>query len=406
MTAFRFAAIDRAGQRREGRLEAESRDSALAELRAAGLRTLSIEPADAVLPFWQRDLLGGDNPSQRDVIAFFQDLATLLGANLTVDRALRLSLRQASRRMRPILQKILEEVVAGRAMSDAMRAQGKIFPTAAIEVVRAGELTGTLAGVVARIAETMRRQQEMQSAITSALIYPALLVVMALGIVLLVVTSLLPSIAPLFNAPGVVAPLPIRLLQGADKFFSANWQMLLAASIISLAGMVMWWRNASAKMWRNRLWRRLPLIGGILNEIDTGRVCRILGTLVAARVPLPQALAVTETMPDGLFFKQTLASARRQIQEGARLADALAPLYSTSPQMVDMIRTGEEVNRLDDMLLRVADLAEDNVRTRVDRLFTLLTPVITIFMGVVIGGLIMSIMTAVLSVNDLAAGPT
>jgi general secretion pathway protein F len=405
MTAFRFAAIDRAGQRKNGRLEAESRESALAELRAAGLRTLSIEQAEAVLPFWQRDILGGDKPTQRDVISFFQDFATLLGANLTVDRALRLSLRQASKRMQPVLQKILAEVVAGRAVSDAMRNQAGIFPDSSIEVVRAGELTGALAEVVARIAETMRRQQEMQSAITSALIYPALLLVMAFGIVLLVVTSLLPSIAPLFNAPGVVAPLPIRLLQGGQAFLEENWQMLTVGSVLCLIALVLWWRNAAMRAWRNRMWRRVPLIGGILNEIDAGRVCRILGTLVAARVPLPQALAVAQNMPNGIRYRQTLGSARQAIQEGARLADALAPLYATSPQMVDMIRTGEEVNRLADMLLRVADLAEDNVRTRIDRLFTLLTPVITIVMGLIIGGLIMSIMSAVLSINDLAAGP-
>jgi general secretion pathway protein F len=114
---------------------------------------------------------------------------------------------------------------------------------------------------------------------------------------------------------------------------------------------------------------------------------------------------VCENIPSGAAFRQTLASARLGIQEGLRLADALQPLYASAPQMIDMIRTGEEVNRLDDMLLRTADLAEAGVKTRIDRLFTLLTPVITSVMGLLIGGLIVSIMSAILSVNDLTAAP-
>ena len=245
----------------------------------------------------------------------------------------------------------------------------------------------------------------MQSAIVSALIYPALLLVMALGIIGLVVTSLLPSIAPLFDAPGVVAPAPIRFMKAAETFLSENGLLLAGASVAIGLALLVWWRRPQARAWRNRNVRRLPLLGGMLNEIDVGRVCRILGTLVAANVPLLHALRATVDLPGGHLFRETLALSHRRIQEGARLSDALSPLGKAAPQMLDMIRTGEEVNRLADMLLRAADLAEENVRTRIDRLFTVLTPVITCVMGLVIGGLIMSIMSAVLSVNDLAATP-
>jgi general secretion pathway protein F len=402
MSEFKFTGIDRDGRKKQGRIAAENRDNAAVALRAAGVRVMSLDEAADDVPFWQRDLLGSEKPSRKEVIGFFNDLSALLGASLTVDKALRLSLRQATRRMRPVLSRLIESVVAGRALSDSMRTHDGVFDRAAIEIVRAGEVSGALAEVVANIAETMRRQEEMRSAIVSALIYPAILTVMALVIVVVTVSSLLPSIAPLFEAPGVVVPLPIQFLTFMETVIAEDWPLLLAASSVILIAAVAWWRNAAAKASRNRMWRRLPLLGAILTDIDVGRTCRILGTLVTARVPLPQALAVSENIPAGLAFRQTLGAARRSIQEGARLADALQPLHATAPRMIDMIRTGEEVNRLGEMLLRIADLADTAVKTKIDRLFTLLTPLITCFMGLVIGGLIMSIMGAILSVSDLA----
>lgn len=405
MSSFEFSGIDAEGRRKTGRVEAPTRETALATLRGAGVRVTDIRAASEDLPFWKRDLLGGDRPGRKDVLAFLIDFSTLLGASLPVDKALKLSARQATKRMRPVVQSLTENVVAGRALSEAMRGHPQVFSPTAIEMVKAGEMTGTLSEIFERLAETSRRQEEMRSAVTSALIYPALLVVLSIVIIIVVVSSLLPSIAPLFDAPGVVAPLPIRLMQGAQRLIAEDWPVLCAGFIVLLAALVVWWRNAAARAWRNRLLRRTPLLGDLLIEIDVGRTCRVLAALVAARVSMPRALAVVESLPAGIAFRETLSAARYRLQEGARLADALEPMRADAPHMVDMIRTGEEVNRLDTMLLRVADFSEENARTRIDRLFTLLTPVITCVMGLVIGGLIMMIMTSILSINDLAATP-
>lgn len=406
MSGFDYAGIDSEGRRKRGRIHAETREGAMSALKASGVRVIDIHAAvGGDLPFWQRDILGGDKPGRKDLLAFYLDIATLLGANLPVDRALRLSSKQARPRMRPVVQALLDGVVAGRDLSEAMRAHPTVFPATAIEMVKAGELTGTLAAIFARIAETTRRQEELRSAVTSALIYPALLIGLSVIIIVVVISSLLPSIAPLFDAPGVVAPAPIRLLKATERLVAEDWPLLLAASLAAMLCLFLWWRNPRAQAWRNRALRRAPLLGSLLADIDVGRTCRVLGALVAARVPLPRALAVVETLPAGLEFRSIVAEARRRIQEGARLADALEPLRNVAPQMIDMIRTGEEVNRLDDMLLRVADLSEENVRTKTDRLFTVLTPVITCIMGLVIGGLIMMIMTSILSINDLAGAP-
>ena len=182
--------------------------------------------------------------------------ATLLGANLPVDRALRLSCQQARPRMRPFVQALYDGVVAGRALSEAMRAHPGVFPVAAIEMVKAGEMTGTLAGIFARLAETSRRQEELRSAITSALIYPALLIGLSFIIIIVVVSSLLPSIAPLFDAPGVVAPMPIRLMKAAERLMAEDWPFLLAAGFATALGAFLWWRNPKAQVWRNRMLRR------------------------------------------------------------------------------------------------------------------------------------------------------
>lgn len=403
MTTFSFEGIDAAGRKQRGRLDAPTREHAAGQLRASGLRIVSITEASGDVPFWQRDIIGGNTPATEHVLTFFRDLATLLDANLTIDRALRLTLRQSGKQMRPVVQRMLDAVVAGRSLSDAMQAERGIFPEAAIETIRAGEMTGTLAGVTTQIAETLKRQEELRSTIVSALIYPSVLLVMAVGIIIVVMSSLLPALAPLFDAPGVTPPAPIRFVNALSALRDQYGVMLAVGSVAGLLLFALLWTRPGAKAWRNRAIRRLPLVGTLLNDVDTARVCRVLGTLVGARVPLPQALAATVNLPGGEDFRQALADARRRITEGARLADALLPLQKLSPQTLDMVRTGEEVNRLGEMLLRAADLAETGVRKRIDRLFTLLVPAITCVMGIIIGGLILSIMSAVLSVNDLAA---
>lgn len=404
MTHFRYEAIDREGLLRSGRVEAQTRAKAMSLAGAGGRRVTRLEAVSAGGSIWTRDLFGTGRVRQGDVLSVVKDLATLIEAELTIDRALRLVIRQAPKSMTAILEAVLADVLAGVALSKALARHPKAFPRDVVEVAAAGELTGTLGRVLRDLAVSMARAQEIRRTVVSALIYPSLLLVMALGIVGLVVGVLVPSLEPLFDQPGIEPPAVIALTRSVEDLLSRHWPALLAGQAITIAVVVSLWRRPAVAERRDALLLRMPLLGPVLAGIEAGRICRTLGTLLNANVGLPTALAATRLVPRSRPFRRAVDEAARRVPEGARLAAALSGLQSLSPLTLQMIATGEEVNRVPDMLMRAAELHEEQVQIRIDRLFTAMTPIITAALGLVVGGLILSIMSAIFSVNDLAMG--
>lgn len=402
MSWYRFEAVDARGLKRAGRVEAPDRARALALASAGGLRVLKVEPVADEKSIWQRDLFGTGGVKRADLLSFIKDLATLLGAELTIDRALRLAIRQSPRSLTGTLETVLADVLAGQPLSRAFARHPKAFPREVVEVTAAGELTGTLGKVLTDLTVSLTRAEMIRRTVVSALIYPSLLLVMALGIVGLVVGVLVPSLAPLFDQPGVEPPAVIVLTETLEAFLSRNGLWVLAALGGLALALLSLWRRPGFVEWREARLLKLPLLGPVLVGIEAGRLCRTLGTLLGAEVGLPAAIAATRLVPKRLAFRRALDEAARRIPEGARLAPALAGLQALSPLTLQMIAVGEEVNRVPHMLLRAAELHEEAVETRIGRLFAVMTPLITAGLGLLVGGLILSVMSAIFSVNDLA----
>ncbi|KQT50848.1 hypothetical protein ASG43_06190 [Aureimonas sp. Leaf454] len=403
MTRFRFEVVDSAGRLRAGHVEAENRSEAAARAASGGRRLIKLAQAPETEPFWKRDILGGPGRARpADRLIFLKDLSTLLGAQLTVDRALRLAIRQAPARLRPILDAVLADVLSGVPLSKAFRRHPGAFPIETVEITAAGEISGSLGRVLADLVASLERREEIRRTVVSALIYPALLLAMALGIVGLVIGVLVPSLAPLFDQPGVETPAVLRLIQEVEALLAEGWPVIIAGLGAALSGLVAVWSRPGFGIAREKLLFRLPLLGPVLLGSEAARLCRVLGTLLGADVPVPAAIAAASLVPRSQTFRRVLAEAGRRIPEGARLAVALGGLEALSPVTLRMIATGEEVNRLGPLLMQAAHLHERALETRIGRLFAVMTPVITGCLGIVIGGLILSIMSAVFSVNDLA----
>ncbi len=205
--AYRAYAAD--GRTRAGKVEAETRQRAVALLQGEGLRVFAIEPAAAGPDaFWKRDLFGRDRVNDAARVAFLREFGTLLGAGLTVDRALRLTERQASKALRPVLTDLLERVVGGASLSRAMGAHPQAFPQDMVDIVRAGEATGTLTDVIASLTASIARRDAVRRHLASAMIYPGLLVLMAIGTIAMIVGVLVPALAPMFEGSGQARPSP------------------------------------------------------------------------------------------------------------------------------------------------------------------------------------------------------
>lgn len=403
MPAFAYKAYAPDGRLRTGRIEAEGRERAVSALRNDGLQVFEIAPAAAGgVPFWRRDLFGRDRINDAGRIGFLKEFGTLLGAGLTVDRALRLVERQASGALRPVLSDLLERVMAGAALSRAMSAHPQAFPPDMIDAVRAGEATGTLVGVLSSLTASLERRDAVRRHLTSSMVYPAILILMAIGTLAMVIGVLVPALAPLFDGTGKPAPLAIRAASALGDALAAWWPVLLGGVFVTGALLAKFWANPAFAAFRSRTALSLPIVREIVVGAELGRICRVLGTLLEAEVQIPDAVAATRPLARNGLFREALAQASRRLSEGGSLASGLAGLRPYAASTLNLIASGEQVNRLGTVLLHAAEMHETRTREQIDRLLALLTPLVTVTIGGLIGGLIISVMSAILSVGDLA----
>ncbi|HUD52755.1 type II secretion system F family protein [Parvibaculum sp.] len=404
MASFRYKALSATGAVVNGTLEAVSERAVIEWLREQGHFPISATEAEAA--GWQRwlhaDLLPKRGPSTRDLAIATQELATLIHAGLELDRALQILIGLGeTRNLAQPLGGALARLKDGASFADAL-ATDPAFPKFYVNMVRAGEMGGNLEATLRRLAEYLARAQAVREAIASALVYPAILLATAglsIAVILLVV---LPQFEPLFQDAGKSLPLATRIVMGLGDVLGATWWILLLAAA---AGAV-WFRRALERPAFRKQWDilllRLPLFGDLLIKMETERFSRTLGTLLGNGVTLPVALGITGDTLSNSAIAAAVGETAVGLREGEGLAGRLSRSSFFPPMALDLIRVGEETGRLDEMLLRLADLLENAVKHTIERLLALLVPLLTVFLGMIVAGLIGSMLIAILSVNDLA----
>ena len=401
---FTYQAYDAGGRKIDGRIDAADSGEALNKLAALGLLPLAVTAARAAgggQSWLTRDLGGGMGLDQRAKLARL--LATLLSAGIPLDRALKLLEAQApTAKGKRMAEAAAEAVVAGKSLSAALESAQLGFAADEIGLIRAGEQTGALAAVLEDMGQMLERRQELRSRMISALVYPAILLVMALMSLTVISTVLIPNIAPLFENSRQPPPLMVTLIMSMTAALSAHGLKLalLTAALVLLAILIA--RRPAVKFALEALALRLPLAGGILRLAESARICRTLGTLLRSGVAMQTAMAATGAAVRRLSTRSELTEATERVTSGAKLAEALAGVTVLTPATRQIIGIGEQTNRLDQLLLHAATQGEAETAARIERLMTLLTPLMTIGLGLLIGGLIMSVMRAILSVNDMA----
>ncbi|MBB2964878.1 type II secretion system F family protein [Methylobacterium sp. R2-1] len=255
--------------------------------------------------------------------------------------------------------------------------------------------------MIASLTGSIERRDAVRRHLTSAMIYPALLVLMAVGTLVMIVVVLVPALTPLFEGSGRPSPFAIRAAAALGDGISAGWPVMLGGAALIGLGLARIWREPGFAAARGRLALRLPLVREIVAGIELGRICRVLGTLLCAEVPIPDAVAATRPLAGNRVFCKALDEAGRRLTEGGSLASGLASLKPHAPSTLNLIASGEQVNRLGPVLLHAAEMHETQTRQRIDRLLALLTPLVTVTIGGLIGGLIISVMGAIMSVGQL-----
>ncbi|MGH6876166.1 MAG: type II secretion system F family protein [Rhizomicrobium sp.] len=386
-----------------GVLDAPSRDQVVRQLRTRGLFPLDASERGAgglrgLLP----KNLWGRRVSMRALAMVTQELSTLLKAGLELDRALGILTGLSDiGALRAPFEAVRNRVRDGMSFAEALAAD-PVFPKFYVSMVRAGEHGGSLDITLQRLTDYLSRTQAIREQIVSALVYPALLLLTAGGSIIVILVFVIPEFEPLFADAGKSLPFSTRVVMGAgDAVRDYGWFFLLL-----LVGGIFALRRA-LQIPANRLkWDafvlKWPVLGNLFAAIEVERLMRTFGTLLSNGVPIPTALHLSKDVLSNTVLSSAVRDAAVSLREGERLAQRLGRSKVFPAVTLDLIQIGEESGKLDEMLLRQADLDELRIKHKVDRALAMLVPVLTIGLGAVVAGLIASMLVAIISVNDLA----
>ncbi|WAK02680.1 type II secretion system F family protein [Methylobacter sp. YRD-M1] len=404
MALFSYKAINSLGETEEGVRDAFDEQGLIAALQSEGYIPIRVAPATA------RSFLGfslgakQSRLSQKEIGMLTSELATLLESGLPLDRSLSvlMDLTADNERLNKLIGRVLERVKGGSSLADALEKQAGVFSKFYINMIRAGEAGGSLGEVLTRLADYLERSRELKDTISTALIYPVILLVMSLASLFVMLTFVVPQFTEMFESAGKALPVPTQIVVGLAEWLQSYWWALVLIVVVAYGYMNFQLADPVTKKAWDRRFLAMPLFGSIILNKETANISRTLGTLLGNGVSILTALAIARETVDNLALAEVCADAEEQLKQGRNMSDALLEKGVLPKMAMQMIKMGEETGKLEEMLLRVATIYDKQLRVAIQRMLALLEPALIITLGVMIAGIIVSILLAILSVNDLA----
>ena len=404
MARFRYKAVRGDGEVIEGEIEAISREAVIDRLRSQGHMPIRADEfgGGIGLGFTLGNAFKKRRATPKDILLITQELAILLRAGLPLDRALSIVGALASRgTVKVMVERILERVRAGATLADALESYEDVFPNYYTGMVRAGEAGGSLDVVLTRLAETLERSEALKNNVKSALQYPTIVVIMAVLSVIILMTAVIPEFRPLFDEAGASLPVSTQIIVAVSDFLGAYWWALAGGFLIVMLLIRRHNADPAGRLRWDRWMLNAPMIGDLIKKIEVARLSRTLGTLLNNGVSMLNALTMTNEALGNQAVIEALSEVRGRLTKGERLADPLIEAGVFPPLALQLIQIGEESGKLEEMLLRVADIYDDEVKRTIQRNLSLLVPLITISVGILIASIIGSMLAAILSAYDL-----
>lgn len=400
MASFSYRAVNAQGESFSGSIVAERIELASRELKSQGLTLLSLQPEQ------QGSRPAGGSIStagSEEVLSFTRELSVLLRAGLPIDRALKVMIDMASSTsMRDLLSELLASVKAGKGLSQALVAYPAVFSNFYVNMVRSGEASGHLDSVLERLADYLANAKAVRSSVKSAMIYPAILLVVAVLSIGGMLMFVIPQFESLFNDMGDALPGMTRVVLNAAEFLQSYGWILAVALVLVFLFLRNYLRSEAGRQKMDGRLLELPLLGDIVFKYEMSMFAKTVGTLLGNGVSLLQAISIAVETVDNSYVKSHLLVLEPAVKRGQRMSVALSEAGVFSPLVVQMVRVGEESGSLDSMMLELAQVYDEEVQAGVKRSLTLLEPVLILTMGVVIAAIILAILMGIMSVNQLA----
>lgn len=406
MAVFEYSALDARGKKVSGIIDADSAAAARQKLRSARIFPVSVREARAgevkpearTFAFGRR--LKRIRPAEAAMLT--RQLATLLGAGFPLVPALDTLLSQGrSHTFNRILAQVKDSVVAGSSFAAALARYPGTFSSLFINMVRAGETSGTLEIVLDRLAEIGEKQEELKNRIRSAMTYPLLMLAVGLLVLFFLLTYIVPSITAIFSDMNQVLPTPTRFLIRLSALIKGGWWVLLLAVVGLVVLFRMLGKTAKGRFLIDRTLLRLPAVGVLVRKMAVARFSRTLGSLLENGVVLLSALEIVKNVVGNVLLADAVAAAAREVGKGQGLGNSLAASRVFPDLPIQMITVGEQSGQLEAMLYKVADVYENQVQASILRMTSLLEPVMILLMGVVVGFIVLAICLPIFEMNTL-----
>jgi len=392
MAQYAYTGVGRDGNSMSGQLVAGSADEVARTLRKQRIRVTKIEPVGEkkklTLPF---GIGNRSKVTQEEVAVFTRQFSVMIDAGLPLVQCLDILSEQADNaHFGEVLADVRNEMEGGANLADAMAQHPKVFNDLYTNMIAAGEAGGILDIILQRLAQYIEKAVALKRAVKSASMYPAVIVTVACLVVLVILWKVIPTFATLFAGLGAQLPLPTRIVVMASNFVAAYMPFIVAGTIGGIFALKRYYKTDKGELVIDTFALKVPVAGMRMRKIAVARFCRTLGTLVSSGVPILEALGITAKTAGNRVVKDAILKTRKSVEGGKDLARPLESAGAFPPMVTQMIGGGEETGALDNMLTKIAEFYEEEVDTAVESLMSLLEPVMIVFLGVVIGGIVVS----------------
>jgi type IV pilus assembly protein PilC len=387
MPAYVFKGKTRSGAATSGERTADSKDAVIAMLRREQILVTSVKEKgkEIALPKFG----GGIKP--KDVAIFTRQFSVMIDAGLPLVQCLEiLGTQQDNPNFQKVLLQVRQDVEGGSSLADAMKKHPKVFDDLFTNMIAAGEAGGILDTILKRLAQYIEKAVKLKSQVKSALVYPAAVISIAVLVVGVILWKVIPTFAALFAGLGAQLPLPTRIVIALSNWLVRLMLPLVIGAVVGGYFFKRYYETYNGRRVVDRYMLKVPVIGMILRKIAVARFCRTLSTLISSGVPILDGLEITARTSGNAIVEDAIMETRKSVEGGQSLA---APLKQTDvfpPMVVQMISVGEQTGALDTMLSKIADFYEDEVDTAVANLMTLMEPILILFLGTVVGGIVVS----------------
>ena len=395
-----YKAVTGKGESIDGLIEARNPSEAADYLRSKELLPIKIvrkekSKLSSFIPFFHEKI------SSKDMVNFTRQLSTMLTSGLTLLRSLEILKNQIGKRFFvDIIDSIIKDIQEGASFSKAITKYPEVFSPVYVALIEASEGSGLLDKAFLRLADTLEKQQKLRSTVKAALTYPLIVIVMMIIVVFVMMIFVIPQISTLYESLNVALPLPTLILMQISNFFVAFWFIILAALVLVGVAYNRWYKTAEGKLTIDSLFLKIPVFGALIKKTILAEFSRTLGALLASGTLVVEALDKVSNITGNIHYKNAIDDVAKRVEKGVSIGDSMSLYYLFPPNLIELVKIGEQTGKLDETLAKASEYFENEVDQTVKTLSTAMEPIILIFLGIGVAFLVIAIITPIYQITS------